>query len=91
MHAQLPSCKAQQHSQACVHLCQVASSEWFDVSPLVNTSRAITPADARVWVQIYAQLLALTHQSIARNLAGTLQILCHALGWHSLQLQQSLT
>ena len=47
------------------------------MSPLVNTSRAISPTDARIWVQNYAQLLALAHQCIARNLAGTCNA-CHS-------------
>ena len=46
------------------------SSEWFDTTPLINKSRVITASDARVWVQNYAQLLALAHQSISRNLGG---------------------
>lgn len=46
------------------------SSEWFDVTPAINKSQVISPTDARTWVQDYAQLLALSHAAIQRNLAS---------------------
>ena len=49
---------------------QVASSNWFDLSPTVNVNRKITAADARTWVTTYARLMRLAHASIARNLHG---------------------
>lgn len=66
--------RARQTSMAALrtlmHVCQVASSVWFDMSPVVDVQRKITPGDARVWVTKYARLLRLAHDSVARNLAG---------------------
>ena len=57
---------------AALALAQVDSSTWFDMSPEVNdTQQHIenTPA-ADVYVGRYVDMMRLTHDAIARNLAG---------------------
>ena len=74
LYSQLPSSQKRRCSVACIQtaggllltaLCRAvqANSVWTDMSPRIDTTVAVTPQAAAIWVSVYSNMLTLVHNA----------------------------